>query len=129
MRNGVLLAEDTPINIMIKFECNSIEDAFLILSQKQGDSDIVQPNTINTSQPPAIMHSVEVIDATLPEPNDMCKKPPLVDENYNKTQPTDQGGHCCEQETENRKRIFFTTRGRIKALMTKNFVQLFRQPS
>ncbi|XP_014089830.1 ABC transporter G family member 20 [Bactrocera oleae] len=129
MRNGVLLAEDTPINIMIKFECNSIEDAFLILSQKQGDSDIVQPNTINTSQSPAIMHSVEVIDATSPEPNDMCKKLPLVDENDNKTQPTDQGGHCREQETENRKRIFFTTRGRIKALMTKNFVQLFRQPS
>lgn len=129
MRNGVLLAEDTPINIMIKFECNSIEDAFLILSQKQGDSDIVQPNTINTSQPPAIMHSVEVIDATSPEPNDTCKKLPLVDENDNKTQRNDQGGHCREQETENRKRIFFTTRGRIKALMTKNFVQLFRQPS
>ncbi|XP_053946025.1 ABC transporter G family member 23 [Anastrepha ludens] len=129
MRNGVLLAEDTPTNIMIKFECNSIEDAFLILSQKQGDSDIVQPNNVNVSQPPAIMHSVEVIDANSPDPNEICKKLPFVDENDNKTQPTQQLGNAREPETENRKRIFFTTRGRIKALMTKNFVQLFRQPS
>ncbi|XP_054726104.1 ABC transporter G family member 23 [Anastrepha obliqua] len=129
MRNGVLLAEDTPTNIMIKFECNSIEDAFLILSQKQGDSDIVQPNNVNASQPPAIMHSVEVIDANSPDPNEICKKLPFVDENDNKTQPTQQLGNAREPETENRKRIFFTTRGRIKALMTKNFVQLFRQPS
>ncbi|XP_004530724.1 ABC transporter G family member 23 [Ceratitis capitata] len=129
MRNGVLLAEDTPVNIMIKFECNSIEDAFLILSQKQGDSDIIQPNAVNSAQTPAIMHSVEVIESSSPEPNDTCKKPPLVDENENKTQPTVSTVHGHEEETENKKRIFFTTRGRIKALMTKNFVQLFRQPS
>ncbi|EDX03852.1 GD22635 [Drosophila simulans] len=39
MRNGVLLAEDTPTNIMIKFGTQSIEDAFLILSQRQGNED------------------------------------------------------------------------------------------
>ncbi|XP_037949298.1 ABC transporter G family member 23 [Teleopsis dalmanni] len=123
MRNGVLLAEDTPIAIMQKFECNSIEDAFLILSQKQGDSDVIVANDGNKATGTStVMSSVEVIDT---ETNRVpLEKPSLkfVDENDNKTE-------YLEHEMENRKKIWFSTRGRVKALMTKNFVQLFRQPS
>ncbi|KAH8265045.1 hypothetical protein KR038_004913 [Drosophila bunnanda] len=113
MRNGVLLAEDTPTNIMIKFGTQSIEDAFLILSQRQGNEDelaqILDRNK-NQALPTAILPP-EVIDThepTTPE------KPPIPFE---------------EPPSENRKKVFFTTKGRVKALMTKNFVQLFRQPS
>ncbi|XP_068150519.1 ABC transporter G family member 20 [Drosophila tropicalis] len=114
MRNGVLLAEDTPTNIMIKFGTQSIEDAFLILSQRQGNEDelvqILDHNRNQASVPTATLPT-EVIDTH--EPNTM-EKPPI---------PHEVVGN------ENRKKIFFTTKGRIKALMTKNFVQLFRQPS
>lgn len=113
MRNGVLLAEDTPTNIMIKFGTQSIEDAFLILSQRQGnEDDLVQIMDHNKNQTlaPAVLPP-EVIDTA--EPN-TPEKPPIPYE---------------ETPNENRKKVFFTTKGRIKALMTKNFVQLFRQPS
>ncbi|EDW76377.1 uncharacterized protein Dwil_GK15422 [Drosophila willistoni] len=114
MRNGVLLAEDTPTNIMIKFGTQSIEDAFLILSQRQGNEDelvqILDQNRNQASVPTATLPT-EVIDTH--EPNTM-EKPPFRHEVV---------------ESENRKKIFFTTKGTIKALMTKNFVQLFRQPS
>ncbi|KAH8314097.1 hypothetical protein KR067_010439 [Drosophila pandora] len=113
MRNGVLLAEDTPTNIMIKFGTQSIEDAFLILSQRQGnEDDLVQIMDHNKNQTlaPAVLPP-EAIDTA--EPN-MPEKAPIPYE---------------EAPNENRKKVFFTTKGRIKALMTKNFVQLFRQPS
>jgi len=113
MRNGVLLAEDTPTNIMIKFGTQSIEDAFLILSQRQGNEDeLAQIMDHNKNQAlPAAVLPPEVIEAH--EPN-MPEKQPIPFE---------------EPLNENRKKIFFTTKGRVKALMTKNFVQLFRQPS
>lgn len=115
MRNGVLLAEDTPTNIMIKFGTQSIEDAFLILSQRQGNEDelaqILDHNRNNAALPTAVLPT-EVIDTH--EPTTAVEKPPIP---------------CDEPLNENRKKVFFTTKGRIKALMTKNFVQLFRQPS
>lgn len=127
MRKGVLLAEDTPENIRIRFEVNSIEDAFLILSQKQGDNDVIEAslaqlpsNQQHASN--AICNGVEVIDAssitqTAEKANleTNIQKPPL--ENI-----------VAPEENENQRKCFFTTKGRIKALMTKNFVQLFRQP-
>lgn len=115
MRNGVLLAEDTPTNIMIKFGTQSIEDAFLILSQRQGNEDelaqILDHNRNNPTMPTAVLPP-EVIDTHEPM---AAEKPPI---------PIDD-----EPLNENRKKVFFTTKGTIKALMTKNFVQLFRQPS
>ncbi|XP_017860147.1 PREDICTED: ABC transporter G family member 20 [Drosophila arizonae] len=113
MRNGVLLAEDTPTNIMIKFGTQSIEDAFLILSQRQGNED--QLNQImsqgkSPTMPAAAPLPTEVIDVHEPT----AEKPPLP---------------YVEPQNDNCKKIFFTTKGRLKAMMTKNFVQLFRQPS
>ncbi|EDW12203.1 ABC transporter G family member 20 [Drosophila mojavensis] len=113
MRNGVLLAEDTPTNIMIKFGTQSIEDAFLILSQRQGNED--QLNQImshgkSQTLPAAAPLPTEVIDVHEPT----AEKPPLP---------------YVEPQNDNGKKIFFTTKGRLKAMMTKNFVQLFRQPS
>ncbi|XP_017154026.1 ABC transporter G family member 20 [Drosophila miranda] len=116
MRNGVLLAEDTPTNIMIQFGTQSIEDAFLILSQRQGNEDeLAQIMDHNKNQQQALPTAVlptEVIDTH--DPGLSLEKPPI---------PYD------EPVNENRKKVFFTTKGRLKALMTKNFVQLFRQPS
>lgn len=114
MRNGILLAEDSPTRIMSKFESNSIEEAFLILSQKQGE-DII------TSKPGdfkrhSIIPAERIQSIGFNNTNSNLEKCPI---NYN----------CNDVDSNNRKNIFFSTRGRIKALMTKNFVQLFRQPS
>ncbi|EDW03077.1 ABC transporter G family member 20 [Drosophila grimshawi] len=112
MRKGVLLAEDTPTNIMIKFGTQSIEEAFLILSQRQGTEDqVVDQNRNQSVALPAAVLPLEVIDSHDPTTDE---KPPIPYE---------------ETPNENRKKVFFTTKGRLKALMTKNFVQLFRQPS
>lgn len=40
MRGGLLLAEDSPSNILRRFQVDSLEDAFLALSKKQ-EIDIV----------------------------------------------------------------------------------------
>ncbi|KAH8421163.1 hypothetical protein KR009_006986 [Drosophila setifemur] len=112
MRNGVLLAEDTPTNIMVQFGTQSIEDAFLILSQRQGNEDElpqIMDHKENQALPASALSS-EVINT----PEITVEKPPnQFEESLNK----------------NTKKVFFTTKGIIKALMTKNFVQLFRQPS
>lgn len=112
MRNGVLLAEDTPTNIMIQFGTQSIEDAFLILSQRQGNEDQLEQimNQSKNQTLPAAALPTEVIDTHEPT----VEKPPIP---------------YVEPQNDNCKKIFFTTKGRLKAMMTKNFVQLFRQPS
>lgn len=115
MRNGILLAEDTPERIMNKFESNSIEEAFLILSQKQGD-DIITSN-------PADLKKHSIIPALS---GDVTPSIEFENTNLEKNQINYD---CDDVDIRKPKRVFFTTRGRIKALMTKNFVQLFRQPS
>lgn len=41
MRNGILLDEDAPLKIMLKYECDSLEDAFLKLSIKNESDEIL----------------------------------------------------------------------------------------
>lgn len=42
MRNGQLLAEESPMQLMIKHNCSNLEQAFLELSKKQCTSTIGQ---------------------------------------------------------------------------------------
>lgn len=123
MRNGILLAEDTPEKIMNRFESNSIEEAFLILSQKQGD-DIITSNPADLKK-----HTILPILA-----GDVAPSRDSEDRNTN-IEKNEINYKCDVNDDDddavyrNRKHVFFTSKGRIKALMTKNFVQLFRQPS
>lgn len=119
MRKGVLLAEDTPENIMHRFEVNSVEEAFLILSQRQGDSDVIDIAQLPRSDyqaAPAICDGVEVIDSSIGKENSI--KDQLEMEDSNK-----------EDKMKALREWLYITRGRIKALMIKNFVQLSRHPS
>uniref|UniRef100_A0A1I8QDG6 Uncharacterized protein n=1 Tax=Stomoxys calcitrans TaxID=35570 RepID=A0A1I8QDG6_STOCA len=122
MRKGVLLAEDTPDNIMLRFEVNSIEDAFLILSQKQGDNDVIEAGMVPLPSQQqhasnAICNGIEVIDSS------------TITQASEKSLGEKHSSQIVDEENDNSKKFLFTTKGRIKALMTKNFVQLFRQPS
>lgn len=118
MRNGILLAENTPTNIMRKFESNSIEEAFLVLSQKQG-VDII------TSKPV----DLKKINSKPPLSDDAAPSITLNNTNFNLDKNTNDSTNYNDVQSYNKQNLFFSTRGKIKALMIKNFVQLFRQPS
>lgn len=122
MRNGVLLAEDSPDNIMLRFDSSSIEEAFLLLSQRQGDFDVVVSSEINSNR--------QQMSRATPTPNKVEQKKSSTDKLSLPCDKNDtQTANGDNSNVKNKRKVFFTTRGRIKALMTKNFVQLFRQPS
>jgi hypothetical protein len=58
MRNGTLLAEDSPAELLKLYSCNTLEDVFLLLSRKQGRNiqDVVadQNDADVPPQPPQI---------------------------------------------------------------------------
>lgn len=118
MRNGILLAEDTPTNIMIRFESNSIEDAFLLLSQRQGTSEEADRRTFIREKLSAIA------SPDLKEKNDDVIIPEIERKDSIRRSKCSQ-----DRKVELRNKIFFTSKSRMKALLTKNLVQLTRQPS
>ena len=102
MRNGILLAEDTPRNIIARHEVDNLEDAFLKLCMKRGVSeDAVQENII--------------------ENNNACE--------YELVQkPEVQAAERIDHEPTyvERKSFQWVT---IKALLAKNFLSIKRQPA
>lgn len=48
MRDGVLLAEESPLDLMQRYQCSNLEDAFLILSKKQdtGTNEVSLKNNL-----------------------------------------------------------------------------------
>lgn len=111
MRNGILLAEDTPQNIMTAFNTSTLEDAFLILSQKQGESEEAD-NTLmritNNSE------SDDTTETAATKDSEKLKKRRNM--SFAEQKPSGLLGKLC-----------FTSKSRMKALLTKNFLQLVRQ--
>lgn len=121
MRNGILLAEDSPTNILSTFGTTTLEDAFLILSQNQGQSeeaDVTIRKVTDDSIPSIKAGSDSIQDL---EKND--EKPPIRDRcRRNKS--------FAEQKPKGLMgKLTFTSKIRMKALLLKNFLQLIRQPS
>lgn len=126
MRNGILLAEDSPNNILQKFESDSLEDAFLALSQKQGKSEEADQTRNQKDAISNVMTSVDVIENIPSEkPSSIVERAkPILKRNLSSSQSQD------EKSTSSLKdKLSFTSHRRMKALMTKNLVQLLRQPS
>ncbi|XP_058807804.1 ABC transporter G family member 20-like isoform X2 [Phymastichus coffea] len=122
LRCGQLLAETTPTKLLARFHCQSLEDAFLILSQRQKerrDKGILNVDNDRL----AIDDLDEVFTNTIPSlqsdhrNNIDCivnSEKQLLDSQYNEKKRTP---HCS---------TFF---GKIfKALMIKNFLQFLRHP-
>lgn len=116
MRNGILLAEDSPRNILTQFECSSLEDAFLILSQKQGKSE--EADTTLRRVEMATNPSIDIITDEKAV-DGVPKKSPL--KRNLSFQETKRPGIVGKFQ--------ITSKSRMKALMTKNILQLIRQPS
>jgi ABC-type multidrug transport system ATPase subunit len=108
MRNGVLLAEDTPRNIISRHEVENLEEAFLKLCVKKGvseealEDDKIQANVI-VAQP------------------DNLELEERVDQNRNST-----GEDAPEPNQIMRKKFAGST---MRALFTKNYLQMKRQPA
>lgn len=123
MRNGILLAEDSPQNILTRYNADSLEDAFLQLCMKQGvseeaDQSLRQVDTIGNLQKITDGNSEK-------QPIDQMKRKNSIESNNTDT--------CCADLNCNKKSFVkslkFTTKRRMKALLAKNFLQMFRQPA
>lgn len=67
MRNGILLAEDSPANIITRFQVESLEEAFLQLSLKQeSDLDAIASGS-NMEIIANNENDIEVITSSQPE--------------------------------------------------------------
>jgi hypothetical protein len=126
MRNGILLAEDTPQNILTKYEADSLEDAFLQLCVKHGVSDEANDNLYQVNTQGGIKALTE---ESMTEKVEVKRK--------NSIESNDSETACCTKVGEKLdcnkkslvKRLQITTRRRMKALLAKNFLQLLRQPA
>lgn len=125
MRNGILLAEDTPQNILTTYEAETLEDAFLQLCVKHGVSD--EANHQN-------LHQVHT-DSIKPLTDGSEMKQEV--KRKNSIESNDSTTPCCVGVGDSLdcskkslvKRLQITTKRRMKALLAKNFLQLLRQPA
>lgn len=153
MRNGILLAEDTPANIMQKFNCDNLEDAFLILCQKHGTSEEAD-TTLGRIAGQKFLHAATQQQQSTQETHQSvdskteCAK--SKDNSTTNTTTTTTGNTKSDEVQTNKPlkrkikrnlsfheqkpdtligKLTFTSQIRMKALLTKNLLQLIRQPS
>lgn len=141
MRNGILLAEDSPQNILARFEVTTLEDAFLSLCLKHGVSDEADHSLKQIKT----MNSGTMNDEAIDSPDNLKKViPPLTEkkgldknENERKASFDSDNAECgpsgvvdinCNKKSLIKK-LQFTTKRRMKALLAKNFLQMIRQPA
>lgn len=124
MRNGILLAEDTPTNILSKYHTENLEDAFLQLCVKHGVSDEADQN----------LQLVETHTSSTNELTDVAEMKTEI-KRKNSIESNDSETACCAGVGDKLdcnkkslvKRLQITTKRRMKALLAKNFLQLLRQ--
>lgn len=140
MRNGILLAEDTPLNIISRHEVDNLEEAFLKLCMKRGVSeDAVDTEIINGQQCSAVqMDNLEMQERTENDVNGNDKKiVPIANNNNNIHNHNHNCATSQEQEPQippqnsiatvfKRKKYTWST---LQALFTKNYLQMKRQPA
>lgn len=136
MRNGILLAEDSPENIMRMFNSATLEDAFLILSQKQGQSEeadntLQKMITDNRQQEQVAAAEVNAQKQTEAKEDELKQLPTLkVEKIDGRERYLRRNMSFAEQKPPGLLgKLQFTSKSRMKALLTKNVLQLIRQPS
>jgi hypothetical protein len=128
MRNGILLAEDAPQNILSRFEVDSLEDAFLQLCMRHGVSDEADQGL---KQVKTHSNQLQLADGT--DKSNSIDKTELKRRN---SVDSDKSEACCGgvgdincNKKSWMKKLQFTTKRRMKALLAKNFLQMVRQPA
>jgi hypothetical protein len=125
MRNGILLAEGAPQDILSKCEVDSLEDAFLQLCVKHGVSDEADDNLKQIET--RTSHNEQPIE----EKKDVDEMQPPVVKRKNSIESNDSDTACCGGVGDmdcNKKSLVrglqITTKRRMKALLAKNFLQV-----
>ncbi|XP_058116541.1 ABC transporter G family member 20 [Anopheles ziemanni] len=125
MRNGILLAEDSPGNILERFSCTSLEEAFLNLCQRHGPSEEADRNT----------HQTQALRAVTAAPDVKKTIPALATSDKKPAEGGGGGGGGLFGEKRKpitstiKQLVSFTTKRRMNALLSKNFLQMVRQPA
>ena len=129
MRNGILLAEDSPQSIISHFEVQSLEDAFLQLCMKHGVSDEASQNLKQ-------VHAMSEANQLTNVQSQMNKTTTTNNDNRKNSINSDNDDACCGGVADincNKKSLMknlqFTTKRRMKALLAKNYLQMLRQPA
>lgn len=117
MRNGILLAEDAPGVIIEKHQCENLEAAFLLLCVKRGVSEDARDTDNKMMMNGNAISNVVEMDH--------------VDDNQNvsKMRAAENNNDESDQQpmmTFKRKKYAWTT---LRALFTKNYIQMKRQPA
>ena len=124
MRNGILLAEDAPQNILSRFEVDTLEDAFLQLCMKHGVSDEADQTLKQVKIPAQITDGTEKSSVS----KEGFKRKNSVDSDNSDACCGGVGDINCNKKSL-MKKLQFTTKRRMKALLAKNFLQMVRQPA
>ena len=120
MRNGILLAEDTPSNILQRHEVDSLEEAFLRLCVKRGISeDAVQDDG-------GAGNESNFNDFELQEQSSVNNNHLQNNVHQNQTSQSEVQQNDEAKPTFKRKKFAWST---LRALFTKNYLQMKRQPA
>lgn len=132
MRNGILLAEDTPVNIMQKYGRENLEEAFLVLCQKHGTSEEADATVGRVSGQRYMSNAMatQSLEAGRVQKRELEADSSTPAQGENPAITTKPKLAFEEPKPESLlQKLSFTTQIRMKALLTKNLLQLIRQPS
>nr|XP_050869463.1 ABC transporter G family member 20-like [Vespula vulgaris]XP_050869464.1 ABC transporter G family member 20-like [Vespula vulgaris]XP_050869465.1 ABC transporter G family member 20-like [Vespula vulgaris] len=104
MRYGKLLAESTPNQLLDRFQCDNLENAFLELSKLQEDNRNVSEINTNVNDNSEMIHEMEFMEASI----NLSTRPPNA-------------------PARSIKNLSSTSR-KLKALIIKNITQFLRHP-
>jgi len=138
MRSGRLLAEESPQVLLSMYRCQSLEDVFLKLSRKQGQS--TAPSELNISN--NISLSTLAFGAKKDDPVYASQDGGVVGLNFHQSKEVlvsesngsiygINGNHSGNNQIEcddctGCTDFSFTSRGKLRALLQKNFLRMWR---
>ncbi|XP_045524939.1 ABC transporter G family member 23 isoform X3 [Pieris brassicae] len=134
MRSGRLLAEDPPQALLRMYNCISLEDVFLKLSRKQGQGNQVPEITVSggglglnkmskREEAPYANEDAQVIGLNFHQSKEVLIVDNGVGSNGDLPGKKMEAATGC---TDCLGRFSFTSRGKIKALIQKNFLRMWR---
>lgn len=122
LRNGKLLSETSPDELLEKCNCESLEEAFLMLSQKQNNHQADEQNEMEEEEDEIDTQLDEILQVNKFDEN--CNLSST--ENFEKTEKIELSNNKITNISKFKKNI--KRNRRFEALMIKNFYQLIRHP-
>ncbi|CAH1188668.1 unnamed protein product [Phyllotreta striolata] len=135
MRNGKLLAEESPQALLTMYQCTSLEDVFLKLSRKQvqvganNDQNLtnnISLASLNWSKKDLVSVTEEsgVVGLNFHQSKEVLVSDSNGHLDMNRTASTSNGiKEACDDCTNCSE---FTTTGKLRALLQKNFLRMWR---